>query len=34
VLVELVGILVRVEDDVSGCGEVDIAWVERVGDEE
>ena len=28
VLVELVGVLVRVEDDVSGCDEVDIAWVE------
>ena len=33
-LVELVGILVRLEDDVSGCDEVDLAGVARVGDEE
>jgi hypothetical protein len=30
VLVELVGILIRVEDNVSGCDEVDLAGVERV----
>jgi hypothetical protein len=34
VLVELIGILIRVEDDVSGCDEVDLAGVARVGDEE
>ena len=34
VLVELVGILIRVEDNVSGCDEVDLAGVERAGDEE
>jgi hypothetical protein len=33
VLVELVGILIRVEDDVSGCDEVDLVGVARVGDE-
>jgi len=34
VLVELVGVLVRVEGEVSGCDEVDITGFERVGDEE
>jgi len=34
VWVELVGFLVKVKDDVSGCDGVDIAGFERVGDEE
>jgi hypothetical protein len=34
VLVELVGVLIRVEDDVSSCDEVDLAGVVRFGEEE
>ena len=34
VLVEHVGFLIRVEDDVSGCDKVDLAGVARVRDAE